>query len=127
MEVIKSPTLSTKFENRYVCIDDNGKVIDDAQGYGYKTKEGAYKAYAYKNRTKSEKAEYELKINKIKQYIKDHNEVINAIYDISFYGMKDGLDKKNVDSEINQFLDSIDFDFKANKISKQFFLKHLED
>lgn len=35
-------------ETRWVIIDVNGKVIDDAQGYGYKTKDKATKAAWYK-------------------------------------------------------------------------------
>ena len=36
-------------ENRYIIIDkDTGEIIDDAQGYGYKTHESARKAMWYK-------------------------------------------------------------------------------
>ncbi len=36
-------------EKRFIMIDENtGEVIDDAQGYGYKTKQKAYSAYNYK-------------------------------------------------------------------------------
>ena len=45
--VIKSEKLSTDYDKRYVVIDkDTCKVLDDAQGYGYKTIQGAYAAYA---------------------------------------------------------------------------------
>ena len=32
---------------------ETGEVLDDAQGYGYKTKRNAYACYGYKNRDKS--------------------------------------------------------------------------
>lgn len=32
---------------RYVVEDEYGKVIDDAQGYGYKTRDKAWKCYWY--------------------------------------------------------------------------------
>lgn len=36
-------------EKRYVIADtETGEILDDAQGYGYKTAQGAYKAYGYK-------------------------------------------------------------------------------
>jgi hypothetical protein len=50
-------------EKRYVIIDtESGEIVDDAQGYGYKTAQKAYAGWSYKNRDKSkdkEKAEKE--------------------------------------------------------------------
>ena len=41
--------LSTKYDKRYVVVDKvTKKVIDDAQGYGYKSRTKAYYAYMYK-------------------------------------------------------------------------------
>lgn len=35
-------------EERYQIVDnETGRMLDNAQGYGYKTKSGAYKSYAY--------------------------------------------------------------------------------
>jgi len=42
---------------RFVIADDNGKIIDDAQGYGYKTKQNACKALWYKFKGGKEKIE----------------------------------------------------------------------
>ncbi len=43
-------------ERRYVVVDkENGNVLDDAQGYGYKTTRNAYAAYAYKHSRKQQK------------------------------------------------------------------------
>ena len=37
-------------EQRYVIVNkETGEIIDDAQGYGYRTIQGAYKAFKYKN------------------------------------------------------------------------------
>ena len=34
---------------RYIIVDETtGEIIDDAQGYGYKTKQKAHSAYNYK-------------------------------------------------------------------------------
>ena len=50
-------------EKRYVIINtESGEIVDDAQGYGYKTAQKAYAGWSYKNRDKSkdkEKAEKE--------------------------------------------------------------------
>lgn len=49
--VLEDAKLSTRYEKRYVVVDKNtGEVLDDAQGYGYKTKKNAYSAYYYKYR-----------------------------------------------------------------------------
>ena len=45
---IKTKAESDKYDPRFVIADDNGKVIDDAQGYGYKSKQSAAKAMWYK-------------------------------------------------------------------------------
>ncbi|MCD8083215.1 MAG: hypothetical protein LUE86_06880 [Clostridiales bacterium] len=47
--VEKSESLSKCCEPRYVLVDaKTGEVLDDAQGYGYKSVEKAHAAYAYK-------------------------------------------------------------------------------
>ena len=41
-------------ETRWRLVDeDTGKIVDDAQGWGYKTARNAYRAHAYKKRPKS--------------------------------------------------------------------------
>ena len=46
MKIIK---VKKEFEERYIIINsETGEIIDDAQGYGYKTSKKAYAAYYYK-------------------------------------------------------------------------------
>ena len=55
--VIESEKLSNEYDRRYVVIDkDTGEILDDAQGYGYKSAQKAHAAYAYKTRDKSKDA-----------------------------------------------------------------------
>lgn len=60
MKVVKSAELSSAWESRFVVVDEQtGKVLDDAQGYGYTSAEKAHKAWAYKtNRKARGKAKY---------------------------------------------------------------------
>jgi hypothetical protein len=44
-----------KTETRYIIVDDEDKIIDDAQGYGYKTFDKAKKALWYKYKGGKEK------------------------------------------------------------------------
>ena len=49
-EIVKEKKTEWEIEKKkYIIVDEvTGKIIDDAQGYGYKTKEKAYSAYNYK-------------------------------------------------------------------------------
>lgn len=47
------PGIPKHKEIRYRIInEENGSVLDDAQGYGYKSAQNAYKAFGYKTKTK---------------------------------------------------------------------------
>ena len=61
IEVIEDKNLSSNYDKRYVVVDkDTGEVLDDAQGYGYRSVQKAYAAYGYKTRDKSKDAEKRL-------------------------------------------------------------------
>ena len=48
-------------ETRYIVVSvSTNKIIDDAQGYGYKTKQGAEKAMWYKFKDGKSKTKYPL-------------------------------------------------------------------
>ena len=60
-------------ETRYRIVStETGEVLDDAQGYGYKTAQKAYAAWGYKNRDRSKDKEKSKRTKRIKQWIKDH-------------------------------------------------------
>ena len=51
IKVVEYSALSRFCDKRYVVVDaDTGEVLDDAQGYGYKTVRKAYAAYYYKHK-----------------------------------------------------------------------------
>lgn len=67
-------------ERRYVIIDaDTGEVFDDAQGYGYKTKQKAYAAYNYKNRPKDAFKQDEETRRRVQEYCRTHKSVVDNI------------------------------------------------
>lgn len=48
-QAVHSEHLSKSNDKRFVVVHtETGEIVDDAQGYGYKSKPKAYKAYAYK-------------------------------------------------------------------------------
>ena len=49
-KVVESKTLSGPYDRRFVVVaEETGNVLDDAQGYGYKSKQKAMAAWSYKN------------------------------------------------------------------------------
>ena len=48
---IKAVEIDKNHEKRFVIIDANtGELLDDAQGYGFKTAQKAYASYGYKSK-----------------------------------------------------------------------------
>lgn len=55
MKIIKSKELSSYNNPRFVVIDETtGEILDNAQGYGYKSAQKAYAAYRYRHRSAEE-------------------------------------------------------------------------
>ena len=103
MKVVLGKELSTYNDNRYVIVDsETNEIIDDAQGYGYKTPRNAHAAYAYKNRDKSKDAEKEAKKRVVLKWCKENKEFVNVLLDDAFqiakgsYGPDDKFDAKYV-------------------------------
>jgi len=89
-----------KRDQRFVIADDEGTVVDDAQGYGYKTKQKAYKAMYYKfqggkQKDKEKKTFFRKNLN-----IK---EAINKIYELNFKEIARGeITQKDIKEEIDK-------------------------
>jgi len=78
------PAYDTR-ETRYYIVDVNtGEVLDDAQGYGYKTAQKAYAAYSYKTRDKSKDNERLAKKEHIKNWMKQHKPFVNLMDGYAF-------------------------------------------
>lgn len=75
IKVIKSEELSSAFDNRFIIINIyTGEILDDAQGYGYKTIEKAFAAFYYKNNNKKSDAKKKKALKRtIKRWL-DKNE-----------------------------------------------------
>lgn len=72
-------------ETRYRIIStDTGKVLDDAQGYGYKSVQKAYAAYRYKTRDKSKDEERQQKTNHIRKWMQEHKSFVKNMDQFAF-------------------------------------------
>lgn len=90
IKIVVDETLSTEpYKPRYVVIDsETGEVLDNAQGYGYKSHENARKAYFYgKMKNKTPKKDFKKMIFNWKN---KNKEASSHIDDAIFYAWKDG-------------------------------------
>lgn len=72
-------------EERFCVVDEaTGEILDDAQGYGYKTPQKARAAWAYKTRDRSKDDENRKKTGEIKAWMKEHRDFINLLDALAF-------------------------------------------
>ncbi len=85
MEKYLAKATSLNGEWRYVIMDrETGEIVDDAQGYGYRTAQKAYAAWGVKHRDKSkdkEKAELE---RVMANWLREHQEFVFAMEEKAF-------------------------------------------
>ena len=123
IKVIKSKSLSTYRQERFIIVDlDTGEIVDDAQGYGYKTVQGAYAAWSYKNRDKSKDAEKKQKEKRIRTWMKQHKSFISLMNQIAFeiqkgsWGENDKFDAKLVKKLLKE--NNLEIDFTVGELLK---------
>ena len=88
--VFKMPNNSDKAERRYVIKDmESGEIVDDAQGYGYKSAQKAYAGWAYKRRDKSKDTEKAEKERAISKWTEENKTFIRLLDTLAFEKWKD--------------------------------------
>lgn len=120
-EVVESKELSKANDKRYIVIDkETGKILDNAQGFGYKTRQKAHAGYAYKTRDKSKDKEKELRRKEIKKWLINHKEIIEALDDLSFDILERSTNEKIDSKFIRKILKeyNLETDFKPQEIIK---------
>lgn len=125
-KAIKSKELSEPNNPRYVIVDiETNEILDDAQGYGYKSAQNAYAGYGYKNRDKSKDAKKMQEEREIRQWWKKHKKLKHDLEYLAFDIAKGGY---GPDAELNvKFLKElmeergIESEFPAEKLLKVWF------
>jgi hypothetical protein len=105
VKVIVSPALSRGYDRRYVVIDEaTGEVLDDAQGYGYKTAQNAHRAYSYKSMSAEQKSQRNAVKRKVQRWCATHRGFMDHVGQAMFYAMKDGdsLTKADVEQMLTE-------------------------
>ncbi len=91
VKVVVSTSLSGNYDKRFVVVDEaTGEVLDDAQGYGYKTAQNAHRARAYKSMPRKAKRQRDAAKRRVQRWCEQHPEVMQHIEQATFYAMKDG-------------------------------------
>ena len=86
-KAVKSDALSEQYFPRFIVIDaESGKVLDDAQGYGYKTAQKAIVAFKWKHDKKAQA--WRKKKKKIKKWLEENPEFDNELEDMLFQTQK---------------------------------------
>lgn len=115
VEIVKSEALSTRYDTRFVILDKStGEIIDDAQGYGYKSQQKARAAFLYKNEDPKKKAEKEARYNNVRKWMKAHKSFVRALDGFAFemakgsWGPNDKVDAKFVKEMLKE--NGLEFD-----------------
>lgn len=107
-KVMKSAILSTPQETRYVIVDtQEGKIVDDANGYGYKSITSAKRAWGYKSQTPAERSEQLNRYRQILKWMDEHQDTVGFILDGIFYALKEHREVEP--SEIEPYIDTTKF------------------
>jgi len=76
---------SAIMEKRYIIVDtESGEIVDDAQGYGYKTAQKAYAGWYYKNRDKSKDKEKAEKERIIARWMRENKKFVRLLDSVAF-------------------------------------------
>lgn len=122
--VVEDSTLSSPWDRRYIVISkETGEVLDDAQGYGYKSKPKAYAAWAWKNRTQ-EQVETNKQVTKaIEKWTKANKSVVTDLENALFYALKDREEFKLTVKNITKFFQEQGINVESLPFSVKDFIK----
>lgn len=120
------PTYS-RMEMRWAIVDEKtGEVLDDAQGYGYKSAQKAYAAYAYKqrgkNQNKKKKEQNRKSTKEIQNWLKEHKDFSDEMlyYSVEIAKGRYGPDKEFNAAAVQELLNAykLEPDFTPGQILK---------
>lgn len=108
VHAVRSPCLSKLGDDRYVIVDaETGEIIDDAQGYGYKSPQKAHASWSYKANKGKRKSEAK-KQNKVRKWMKQHKGFVDQMNGFAFeieckhsWGPEDHFDAAFVQQMLN--------------------------
>ena len=101
VRVVASASLSSNFDKRYVVIDEaTGEIVDDAQGYGYKSAQNAHRAHAYKSMPPKKKRQRDAAKRQVQRWCAQHPEFMQHVEQSMLDAMKDGQNVTEADVRV---------------------------
>ncbi len=92
-------------ETRWRLVDEStGRIVDDAQGHGYKTAQAAHRAHGYKRTMRARKTSAKNVKQRARAWWDKHNELHDTIIDMQFQALKQGMPDNTMNHEIEQYL-----------------------
>lgn len=83
---IKAVPMTGKYGRWQIVNTETGEILDDAQGYGYRSAQKAHAAYAYHHASGAQA--HRRKLNK--KFVRTHKKFMCDWEDVCFYSLKDG-------------------------------------
>lgn len=109
----------TRGETRWRIVDkETGKVLDDAQGWGYKSRQNAHIGWSYNRKSDTEKEkDYQRKLA-VWKFLHENKKLNEDMEYEAFYAMKDGEDFG--EDEVKGILEyrGIETEYSAKEILK---------
>ena len=76
-------------EERYILVNkETGEIVEDANGYGFKSVQKAYACFYYKNRTPEEAKTYKEKQKLIEKFMEKHKGLTISYVDDVYHALK---------------------------------------
>lgn len=98
VRVVASAGLSSNFDKRYVVVDAaTGEIVDDAQGYGYKSAQNAHRAHPYESMPPKKKRQRDAAKRQVQRWCAQHPEFMQHVEQSMFYAVKDDQNVTEVD------------------------------
>ena len=118
---IECVSMGRKYGRRYVVVSEDGKVLDDAQGYGFKSPDAAERCFAFQQSGKGKE------VRKAEEWWrqKAHRKILPTFEDAAFCAVKEG--RHILVAELRQILESYGIDMDAIGIKPSMLIKGAEN
>lgn len=118
---IECVSMGRKYGRRYVVVSEDGKVLDDAQGYGFRSPDAAERCFAFQQSGKGKE------VRKAEEWWrqKAHRKILSTFENEAFYAAKEG--RHILVAELKLLLESYGIDMDAIGIKPSMLIKGAEN
>lgn len=92
-------------EHRWIIVDTlTGQILDDAQGFGYKSATNAYRAYGFKQTLRKRNTTPKKLKEQALAFWRKHPRLQDDILTMRTYGAKNGRNQDDIDKKCEQVI-----------------------